>query len=419
MPEETSQDHDLVREIVEVAKRLSRPFDLKDVLEQIVDTGRAVLDTDRASLLLYDEERGELYSKATSAREEIRFPATKGIAGETLANRKIIRIDDCYADPRFNPEIDRLTGYRTNTLISVPLIGADDHVVGVMQALNVRKGRFDDQDERLADLFARLAALAIQRAQAFADRVRKVKLEADLDLARDIQLGLLPAAIPECEGYDLAVFSQPAEETGGDIYDLIPQADSGALTILLADATGHGIGAAISVTQVRSMLRMASRLGTDLDTLASHLGDQLADDLPSSKFVTIFLGSLDPARHTIQYHSLGQAPLLHYSSAEGQCRWLSASAIPAGLMSGIPLTRPKPVELAPGDLFVLLSDGFYEYENPEQQQMGKELVGELIHRHAAQPATEILGKLRAGLWDFARGAPQDDDLTAIILKRVP
>jgi phosphoserine phosphatase len=390
------------------------------MLEQIVDAGREMLHADRASVLLLDSERDELYSEATSAREEIRFPADKGIAGETLSQRCVIRIDDCYSDARFNREVDRQTGYRTQSLISIPLIGDQEKTVGVMQLLNSEQGTFNDDDEHLADLFSGLAALAIQRTQAFQVRLQKAKMERDLDVARTIQENLLPKTIPNCLGYDLAAFSLPADETGGDIYDFIPMDvtdERSPLTILLADATGHGIGAAVSVTQVRAMLRIARRLDSSLDTLCRHLNAQLLADLPLSKFVTVFVGTLDPSTNLIEYHSLGQAPLLHYHAEVGECHWLPASAPPAGLTPNPPLNRPGSLEVAEGDIFVLLSDGFYEYANRAGEEMEKERIGEVIALHSLEPATEILEGLRRAVNDFAEGAPQSDDLTAIIIKR--
>lgn len=418
-----SPDQDRVasfEQIIAMARSLGRPAELREVLQQVVDTGRRVLRAERASVLLLDRQTGEFYSEATSAREQIRFPATQGIAGETLQRGRLIRIEDAYEDPRFNPAIDRATGYRTRSMISLPLIGVDDEAVGVMQLLNAEDGVFLARDERLAETFAVFAALAVQRAQAYQDRMRKAKLERDLDLARTIQMNLLPKELPAFEGYEVAVFSRPAEETGGDIFDLFRLEEgrrAGELMILLADATGHGIGAAVSVTQLRAMVRVTARLGVELDTLCLHLNNQLVADLPSNKFVTTFVGALDADRHRIVYRSLGQAPLLHYQADHRRCAWLPASGPPAGLIPAGALDAPEPIDLAPGDLFVLLSDGFYEYENPAGEELGKERVAALMDRHRSAGAEEILAALRQELERFCQGAPQQDDLTAIVLKR--
>lgn len=126
--------------ILRVARQLSRSFDLKEALEQIVDSGCEVLRAGRASVFLFDPARNELYGEATSSRDEIRFPADQGIAGQCLTEGSMIRVNDCYADPRFNRKVDEQTGYRSQALLSIPLIGIEQEPVGVMQLLNPERG---------------------------------------------------------------------------------------------------------------------------------------------------------------------------------------------------------------------------------------------------------------------------------------
>lgn len=413
----------MLEQVLQVARRLAHPSDLDELLEEVVAAGRDALGADRASVLLLDREANQFYSQATSDGETIRFPADKGIAGETLRSN-ILRIDDCYADPRFNRDVDRQTGYRTNNMISVALVGGEDQAVGVMQLLNADKGHFDEQDEALAETFAGFAAVAIQRAQAETVRLAKAQLERDLDVARDIQMALLPKETPEIPGYEIATFFQPADQTGGDMFDLFPipateDDDSPGVTILLADATGHGIGAAVSVTQVRSMLRTGDQLGADLETLCRHLNNQLAEDLPSGKFVTAFFGRIRTGENKLHYRSMGQAPLLHYIADRGETIWLNASSVPMGLLPNPPLPRPDPIDMAPGDAFVLLSDGFYEQTNVAGEEMGKERIGEIVRAHLEEGAEAIVENLCRDLDDFSGAQGQEDDLTAVVLRRLP
>src|SRR5206468_8987196 len=117
-------------------------------------------------------------------------------------------------------------------------------------------------------------AVALQRVRMTEERIVKERMERELGLAREIQMGLLPRAMPALPGYDLAGASLPAEQTGGDTFDIVPAGEE-RLVVLLGDATGHGIAPALSVTQVRSMLRIAVRLGASLDDAFRHINDQL------------------------------------------------------------------------------------------------------------------------------------------------
>ncbi|HEY8666866.1 MAG TPA: SpoIIE family protein phosphatase [Tepidisphaeraceae bacterium] len=257
-------------------------------------------------------------------------------------------------------------------------------------------------------------------------RDERIKIERDLALARKIQMDVLPKDIPPCPGYDIAAYSLPAEQTGGDIYDLVAMAldeeDStgpASLVLLLADATGHGMGPALSVTQVRSMLRIGVRLRAGLDDVLAQINRQLCQDLGAGRFVTAFLGLLDPRGHCVNYHSAGQAPLLHFRARDKQVKWLDSSQLPLGVEEDPEDEGEQRIVLENGDLMVLLTDGFYEFQNAGGDQFCKERVGEVILAHHLRPAKEILTELLAATSSFGNGAPQLDDMTALIIKRQP
>ncbi|XXY53073.1 SpoIIE family protein phosphatase [Sorangium sp. So ce269] len=406
--------------ILDVSRKLAVPCDLTELLELIIKTGREVIGADRGSVFLYDEEAKELYSRVATGETQIRVSIDKGIAGECARRRQTILVDDCYADARFNPEIDRRTGYHTKSLITVPLIGLDDKLVGVLQMLNSVVGHFGPDERDVAELLAAQAAVAVQRTLLLEERMIKIKLEHDLTIARDIQQNILLRRLPRCPGYSLSAFSKPADDTGGDIYDVIrldERADASPVLLLLADAAGHGIGPALSVTQFRAMLRIGLRLSADMDSLMHHINQQLLEDLPNDRFITAFLGILDPATHQLRYHAAGQGPLLHYRAAEGQVVWRDPSTVPLGMFKDLDLPPTPPLVMAPGDLLVLLTDGFYEYQDAAGQVFGKERVGDLIHRLHARPTSDILGALLAEVRRFAGSAKQIDDLTALLVKR--
>ena len=292
-------------------------------------------------------------------------------------------------------------------------------------------GQFDHpiqiqrQDElgTLADSFNEMA-LGLKERDSL--REERVKTERDLALARKIQMDVLPKELPVCPGYDMAAFSLPAEQTGGDIYDLItvmldPQnaGEPQSTVLLLADATGHGIGPALSVTQVRSMLRIGVRLRAGLKDLLSQINRQLCQDPGYDRFVTAFLGLLDPVAHRIDYHSAGQAPLLHFHAHSHRFEWLNASMIPLGIEEEAHGDGIQHMQLEPGDLIILLTDGFYEYHNAQGELLGEQRIAEIILRHHHLPARELLDEIISATRAFSGGAPQLDDMTGLIVRRLP
>jgi phosphoserine phosphatase len=409
-------DPEALWRILDVSRQLGANTDLGTILAQVVDAARDVLRAERGTVLLYDARAHELFATVATGADQIRFPAERGIAGQCARERRLINVPDCYTDPRFNPEIDRRTGYRTRCLMAIPLVGFDDALVGVMQVLNKVGGVFGPRDERIATVFAAQCAVALQRARLLEGVLRQQKLERDLALARDIQLRVLPADLPAVAGYDLAGSSRPADQTGGDIYDCVPR-DDGSLMLLLGDATGHGIGPALSVTQVRAMFRMALRLGANLDQTFLHINHQLTDDLGGERFVTAFLGELDARAHRVRFHSGGQGPLFHYRQETHSCHLVDSTTLPLGILAEVLLDAPQCLDLALGDHLALITDGFFEYNNPTGEPFGHERLKATLASLAERPALEIVQGIYATVDDFAAGAPQVDDMTVMVVKR--
>jgi phosphoserine phosphatase len=404
--------------ILEVTRRLAAPFELSKMLGEVIDAGRAVLAGDRGTVFLYDDQTDELVVRVGTDIETIRIPADRGIAGECARSRQVINVPDCYADSRFNPEVDRSSGYRTRCLLAVPLIGHDDSLVGVLQLLNKEDGTFDERDESIAASFAAQCAVALQRARMTEELVVKEKMERELSLAREIQIGFLPREMPRLTGYELAGTSRPADETGGDTFDAVSIDDTNAM-LLLGDATGHGVGPALSATQVRAMLRIALRLGAGLDATISNINDQLEQDLADNRFVTAFLGILDAVTHRVTYHAAGQGPLMHFRAAAGTFDWHKSTTIPLGFISPLMLGGAATIDLAPGDILGLITDGVFEYENPEGEQFAEAGVETLIRRHHEEPMGRLVELLLQEVDRFGETVPQADDITIVLVKRLP
>ena len=407
---------DDLRVLLEVSRQLGASTELLPLLQAVERATLRVLDCERVSIFLYEPYADELYSKVATGVTEIRFSAKTGIAGEAVRTNSIINVPDAYADPRFNRAVDKQTGFRTRNLLTFCLTGYDGQVVGVLQALNKRDGDFTAADEDLAVTLSSLAGVAVQRQMLLDEYAEKQRLQRDLAVAREIQQSLLPDTAPQVEGYDLAGWNKPADETGGDCYDFMLLAD-GRWGLMLADATGHGIGPALMVSECRALLRAAIVSGDDLTTGVQRANRLLVDDVPSGRFVTTFFGVLDANLHQIQYLSAGHGPLLHFK-ATGERIELPASTLPMGILPELDATTPPPINLDPGDVLLLVTDGFFEWANPQDEQFGTRRIFDLVQAHRQASSAELIGLLHQAVLDFANGVPQADDLTAIVIRRL-
>jgi phosphoserine phosphatase len=401
--------------ILAVANKLAAPFDLRTMLAEVVEAAKRVLHADRGSVWLYDRDTDELELGVAHDIAALRIPAGTGIVGRCARTREIINVPDCYADPRFDPSTDRRTGYRTRCLLTLPLVDHKGVLVAVMQLLNKHEGVFDAADESLGRVLASQCAVALQRTLMLEGLIEGEKLRQQLETARVVQMSTLPSAMPHVPGYDVFGTFKPADLTGGDTFDLALIGER--LLIVLGDATGHGIGPALSVTQMQAMLRMAFRMGADLDTAYLQVNNQLAERLPADRFITAFIGLLDPKSHALRFHSGGQGPILCYKAASDACVDYEPTSFP---LAAMPLERLRPavtLELAEGDVLALVSDGIFEYPNALGEQFGAQRVRELLAAHHRKPAADIGAQLLKAVTHFADGSPQQDDMTIVLVKR--
>ncbi len=230
-------------------------------------------------------------------------------------------------------------------------------------------------------------------------------------------MSTLPTEMPDVPGYDTHGAFMPTDHTGGDTFDLVMLDER--LFMLMGDATGHGFGPALSATQMQSMLRVAFRLGANLDQAFTHVNNQLAEDLPDDRFVTAFMGFLDPHTHEVHFHSGGQGPIMHFHAETGDCDWHSPTSFPVGAMDITDAGAGGRLEMAPGDVLGLISDGVYEYANPSGQQFGESRVADVVDAGRDLPMRELTSRLLTAVFEFGDGAPQADDITVVLIRRLP
>ena len=406
-----------MRAILDVATALAAPFDLATMLNEVINAAKQVLDADRGSVWLYDPKTDELVLEIATGIRTVRVPAGAGLVGSCARHRRIINVPDCYADPRFDADVDRKSGYRTRCMLTLPLVDHKEQLVGVMQVLNKRDGVFDGKDEALATALAAQCAVALQRVRMTEALIDGERMRRELEMARVVQMSTLPATMPLVAGYDAYGVFEPAELTGGDTFDL--SIVDGRLLIVLADATGHGIAPALSVTQMQAMFRVAFGLGTSLESAVVQVNNQLAGWLADDRFITAFVGLLDPSTHELRFHSAGQAPILHFDGESGECVLHKPTSFPLGAMRLSSLRPAVALKLRPGDVLALLSDGIYEFENAHGEAFGVDRVRELVAGNRWQSASALAASLLQAVRAFAKGAAQQDDITVVLIKREP
>jgi len=242
------------------------------------------------------------------------------------------------------------------------------------------------------------------------------QINHDLDIARSIQQGLLPSKPPQLDHFEVAGWNQPANQTGGDYFDWQVLPD-GQLAISVGDATGHGIGPALVSALCRAYARASFLVEPKHAQVLERLNSLLASDLADDRFVTFAVIFLNPVTSEIKVLSAGHGPILWYRRAANKLENFEAQGIPLGIIAGMTYEDSRMKSLKGGDMIVVVTDGFYEWQNPEGEEFGLERLQETIRQTRDCSAQEVIARLHTAVKDFSKGTEQKDDLTAVVLKR--
>jgi len=404
-----------VQALLRMAQALGSTYELDTLLRMVIDYSMKLLDADRATLFLYDKQKQQLYSRIAEGTGEIRISLNTGFAGAAARDLKVVNVPDAYKDDRFNPEVDKKTGYRTRNILACPLTNYDGQLVGVLQVLNKRNGPFNDKDIAMAEAFAAQAGVALQRAQLLDQYLEKQRLEDSLRIANEIQQRLLPAVSPRIAGFDIACWNQPCDAIGGDYYDFL-LLDEHRMMVTLGDVTGHGVGPALISCATRAMLRALFTMTADIEKIVVQVNNLVAADMNTGRFVTAFTGLLNGRDGTLQYCSAGQGPMLWLHADTGRTDILGADSFPMGIMPDLDSMPVQNISLAQNDIFAILTDGFYEWAAVTKELFGTERVIQVITNNKHAASADILHAIKNAVEEFTE-TRHTDDLTAVIIKR--
>jgi serine phosphatase RsbU (regulator of sigma subunit) len=245
----------------------------------------------------------------------------------------------------------------------------------------------------------------------------KDRMERDLHIARQIQQNLLPDSMPDLSGFDLAAMSRPADQTGGDYYDWRYIGDQRAV-ITLADVTGHGVGPALVTAACRAYVRAIVTEHADPAAIIERVNRLLAEDLADGNFVTFAMLDLDAKTNTGYFLSAGHGPTFFIEGSSGEVSSISSQGFPLGVMDEQTLEEAVQFNFKPGDVVVLFSDGFFEWANEDGQLFGLDRLRKTVSDHRSESAQDLIKHMDRAISKFVGSRKQDDDMTAVAIKRV-
>ena len=279
---------------------------------------------------------------------------------------------------------------------------------------------FQGMVESVLNRHARLASLLAERTrdlalvrEALDQRVLLDRVVQELEVARRLQLESLPSVFPVSPAFEMHAAMWPAKEVGGDFYDVVTLAD-GSVALMVGDASGKGVAAAIFVAMTRSLLRAAITRGATPAEALAQANDALAADNPTLMFATAFVAVLDPATGLLRYANAGHNPPRVVGETASQRPLGGADGIALGVVEDF-VFEDRERRLTPGDTLVLFTDGVTEADRADGALFGDDRLSDALVAHAGTAPTALVGHIATAVAGFAEGRPQADDITLLCL----
>jgi len=411
---------DKLRLLLDITKTISRSLDLEEVLNLVMDTLGSVLPYDAAGIYLIEQslEDGDPYifkSKVIRGYEisfeliEPRLKLGEGFLGRVAQSGQAIISPDVSVDPRYFAARSL-----TRSEMIAPIV-SNEKVIGVFDLESDSLNAYDEDDLSVLQLLTSQVAIIIEKVQLHAQLIEKKRMQAQLEIARQVQLELLPDSDPQIENFDVSAYIFPTEEVSGDYYDWVRIFDD-QIGIIVADAVGKGIPAALLMSFLRASLRAGVQIGYAPHIAMSKVSNLLCDSTEDNQFITAIYGILDTTNKTFVYSNAGHNPPL-LIKPDGDYRFVEYGDMPLGMFSDARYHQHF-IRFEQGQTMVIYTDGITEAANESGDEYGAERFAKGVLECIRLPAKQMIDHIRKGVADFTERKFLDDDGTLFIVKAI-
>ena len=399
-----------MRALIRVGRELSGNMPLNDLFNLImnlsieaVGAARGVLMTLEGDELVVRAARGEGFRISSAVRDRV-------IKEKTSLLVRDARLDEAFAGRM------SIVQQQIRSMLAAPL-QTDDRVIGLIYLDSPHfVHEFTKDDLNLLTVMANVAAIRIEHTRLAEVEQAERMLAKELEQAAEIQRRLLPTTAPSVPGVDLAGYNAPCRTVGGDYFDFLTYPD-GRVAILVGDVAGKGMPAALLMSSLQARVQVLFDDPVDLAALVTRLNRIINSNCPSNRFISFFIGLLDPKTGELKYVNAGHNPPL-VARRDGTVENLDCTGLILGIMPAARYEQ-KNVMLEPGDAVVLFSDGVTEASRPDvDEEFGEARLAETFSKLRNLPAESIVQAINQQVQEFTSGAPPADDITLVIARRV-
>lgn len=401
--------------LLEVAKTLSAPLEVDEVIAAILESLRQVVAYDAAAVYLLDRrtqalERVAAVGYPAGTDEAFGLRVGEGLSGWVAKTGEAVIVADVRNDPRY---VAARPGTRSEIAAPLQVRG---RTIGVFNLESDQEDAYHEGHLEMLGGFASQAAVAVERARMTRDLLEQRRLERELAIAREIQASFLPKSAPSVPGFELAGTARTHAQVGGDYYDFI-RVSEGRLGLAIADASGKGIPAAILMAGFRMSLLAEIRNEFAIRAVMRKVNSLLHESTDRDKFVTAFYGLLDWRNGVLTFSNAGHNPPI-LVRAGGRLEHLTEGGVALGVLPSAQY-EDRPVAFHPGDVLLLYTDGVSEAENVSGEQFGQARLEQTLAGLVGGTAEHILEGIVDAVVTWAGERGQTDDLTLVVVRALP
>jgi sigma-B regulation protein RsbU (phosphoserine phosphatase) len=388
---------------------LSENRPLAELFPVILDLSIQAVNAQRGVVMLLEGDR--LVAKAHKGEG---FRISTAVRDKVLQEKSSILVRDAQLDDAFRGRMS-IVEQKVHTMMAAPL-QVKDRTIGLIYVDSPFVLReFTKEDLDLLTVMANVAATRIENVRLAEIEEQDRLIKRDLSQAAEIQGGMLPGVAPQIPGLDLAGFNVPCRTVGGDYYDFFtyPQ---GRVGLALGDVSGKGMPASLMMMALHARVQVLAEDPGDLASFMSRLNKTTCANCPSNRFITFFFSVLDSVTGELRSANAGHNPPI-IVRASGQAEMLEGGGPVLGILPIAPYSERRSA-LGNGDMLVLYSDGVTEANDINQNEFGEERFIEVLQLNRDKPAAAIVDAVTSALSQFTAGAPQADDITLVVARRL-
>ncbi len=402
----------------DIATAISSTQSLEKIVDLIVHKCVKHLRVEQGAVMLLNEQDMNkpfhtMIRRQDSVINSLPYRLDAQLTGWMLKNKSPLLVNDLETDSRFKLSPDDKLSIKS--LLGVPLM-LKGRMTGIINVFNKHDDNgFTSNDQRLLSIIAAQSAQIIENARLHLEEQALQHIQEEMRVAKNIQENLLPKETPVSKTYQFSGRSVPAKEVGGDYYDFISLKD-GRIAFCLGDIAGKGIPASLLMANLQASLRGQAFVGSECKDSVSFANNILYHNTDPTRYATLFYAILDKDNHRLTYCNAGHNSPYVFSPDKEQKR-LSEGGIVVGMMPDY-IFEEESIEFGPENVLVLYSDGVTEAMNFSDEEYGEERLENAVRNNLHLSADDMIKEIYKDVESFTKGAPQSDDITMVIIKRV-